>query len=109
MKKLAHHSRGAIASLRKVVRYNRDCGISRTVNSNGNGLGERKAILAEEGGNLAELVGLEVLDRGSAGISLNDVELNVVGLCHSQNGGGAGVALEESQSARVLQASKMVS
>lgn len=109
MKKLAHHSRGATASLGKVVRYNRDWEISRTVNSNGNGLRESKAILTEEGGDLAKLVGLEVLDRGSAGISLNDVELNVVGLCHSQNGGGAGVALEESQSVRVLQVSRKVS
>lgn len=65
----------------------------RTVDGNGNALGESKAILAHEGGDLAEAVGLEVLDAGLAGLGLDDVKLEVVRLGDGLDGSGAGVVL----------------
>lgn len=66
----------------------------RTVDSNGNALVESVTIGTDEGWDLAELVDLEVLGRDTlCRLSLNDLDLDVVGLGHSANGGGAGVTL----------------
>src|SRR4051794_21454787 len=66
----------------------------RTVNGNGNTLVESVAISTYEGWDLAELVDLEVLGGDTLGwLSLNDLNVDVVGLSHSANGGGAGVTL----------------
>jgi hypothetical protein len=64
-----------------------------TVDSNGNALGEDKAISADEGRNLVEGVGLEELLSGLGGIGLDLLELEAVGLRDSADGRGAGVAL----------------
>lgn len=55
---------------------------------------ESVAISTDEGWDLAELVDLEVLGGNTLGwLSLNDLDIDVVGLSHSANGGRAGVAL----------------
>jgi hypothetical protein len=69
----------------------------RTVDSNGNGLREGKAILAEEGRDLAKRVGLQVLSGGLLEVDINNVELEVVGLRNSLDGGGAGVVLRDTE------------
>lgn len=66
---------------------------SLTVHSDGNALSEDEAILADEGGNLAERVELQVLGGGAARRDIDDLELEVVGLGHSLDGSGAGVTL----------------
>ena len=66
----------------------------RTVDGNGNALGEDVAVGALEGGDLAELVDLEVLGVDTLGrLGVNNVKVEVVGLCDGQQGGGTGVAL----------------
>lgn len=66
----------------------------RTVDGNGDALRERVAILAKEGGDLAELIGLEVLNGGLGRVSLDELEVDVVGLRDGTDGRGAGVSLE---------------
>lgn len=68
---------------------------SLTVDGNGNGLGESEAVLANEGGDLAKTVGLEVLSVGVALLGLDDVELDVVRLGDSADGCRTAVVLEE--------------
>lgn len=70
-----------------------DVGASRTVDGNGDALGQSETILANKGGDLAKAVGSEVLGGSVANLGLNDVELEVVGLRDGLDGGGAGVAL----------------
>ena len=66
-----------------------------TVDSNGHGLGQDVAILALEGGNLAQLVELEVVGADTLGwLSVDELKVEAVGLCDGENGGGTGVALE---------------
>lgn len=70
-----------------------------TVDGNGHGLGQDVAILALEGGNLAQLVELEVFGADALGwLSLDELEVEAVGLCDGENGGGTGVALENKNS-----------
>lgn len=52
-----------------------------------------ETIRTLEGGNLAELVELQVLGAGGGRVSLDDIELEVVGLRHGEDGRGAGVGL----------------
>lgn len=73
-----------------------------TVDSDGNALGESEAILTEESRDLAELVGLEVLDGRVLEVGGDNVELKVVGLRNRLDGGGAGVVLQEKRSIPVL-------
>lgn len=70
-----------------------DSAAKRTVDGNGDALGERVAILAEEGRDLAERAGLEVLRRGLGGIGGDALEVDAVGLRDHRNGGAAGVVL----------------
>lgn len=71
---------------------------SHTVDGDGDGLREDEAILADEGGDLAETAGLEVLSGRLAELDIDKVELEIVGLRDSLDGGAAGVALEERMS-----------
>jgi hypothetical protein len=66
----------------------------RTVDGNGNALGEDVAVGTLEGGDLAELVELEVLGVDTLGrLGVNNVKVEAVGLCDGQQGGGTGVTL----------------
>ena len=68
----------------------------RTVDGNGNALGEDVAVGTLEGGDLAELVELEVLSVDTLGrLGVNDVKVEAVGLCDGQQGGGTGVTLRK--------------
>lgn len=70
--------------------------MKRTVDGNGNGLVEGEAILASEGGDLAERRSLEVLSRTGAGkVNLLNLEVETVGLSNSLDGSAAGVALRK--------------
>ncbi|THZ99421.1 hypothetical protein D6C82_05163 [Aureobasidium pullulans] len=63
---------------------------------NGNALGEDVAVGTLEGGDLAELVELEVLSLDTLGrLGVNDVKVEAVGLCDGQQGGGTGVTLRK--------------
>ena len=66
----------------------------RTVDGNGNALGEDVAVGTLEGRDLAELVELEVLSLDTLGrLGVNNVKVEAVGLCDGQQGGGTGVTL----------------
>lgn len=93
---LGHHSQGRGKKKEKwcQVRHTSRTALL-TVDGNGNALGESEAILANEGRNLAETVGLEVLNGSVALLGLNDVELDVVGLSDRADGGRTAVVLEE--------------
>lgn len=64
-----------------------------TVDGDGHALVQDVAILALEGGDLAELVELQVVGRGVDGINLDDLKVEVVGLRHGADGRGARVVL----------------
>lgn len=85
---MSHHCRGGGV-----------CGCrnwQRTVDGNGNALGEDVAVGTLEGGDLAELVELEVLGLDTLGrLGVNDVKVEAVGLCDGQQGGGTGVTLRK--------------
>ncbi len=68
-------------------------GAGLTVDVDGNSLGEDIAIAADEGGDLAELVGLQELLGGLRGIDLDNLELEAISLRNREDGGGAGVEL----------------
>lgn len=77
--------------------------IGRTVDGNGNALGENVAVGALEGGDLSELVQLEVLSGNTLGrLGVDNFKVKAVGLGDSTQGGGAGVALGQSQSRSVV-------
>jgi hypothetical protein len=67
--------------------------LPRTVDGNGNALGQSEAILAEEGRDLAQRMSLEVLNGRVGSVSLDDGEVDVVGLRNHLDGGRAGVVL----------------
>lgn len=68
----------------------------RTVNSDSNALVESVAISTDKGRNLSKLIKFEVLGRDTLGrLSLNNLEVNIVGLRDCADGSGAGVALRE--------------
>lgn len=64
-----------------------------TVDGNGHALVEDVAILTLEGGDLAQLVELQVLGGGLGGVNLDDLEIKTVGLSNRLDGGAAGVRL----------------
>tara|TARA_R110002060_G_scaffold12882_6_gene18349 strand:+ start:231 stop:482 length:252 start_codon:yes stop_codon:yes gene_type:complete len=67
---------------------------ARTVDGNGNALVESVTISTDKGRDLAELVDFEVFGGNALRwLSLNDLDVDIIGLGHSANGGGAGVAL----------------
>ena len=67
---------------------------SRTVHGDGQALAQDKAISALEGGDLAELVELQVLGGDAVGGDrLDELEVKVVLLGHDAQAGGARVAL----------------
>lgn len=68
--------------------------VALTVDSDGNALGEDEAVGALEGGNLAELVELQVLGRHTlGGLSLNELDVEAVLLRDGQERGGTRVTL----------------
>lgn len=68
-----------------------------TVDGNGDALDQDVAVGALEGGHLAELVELAVVIADALGrLGVDDVELEVVGLGHGEDGGGARVTLDRS-------------
>jgi hypothetical protein len=68
-----------------------------TVDSDGDALGEPKAIGTDEGRDLVKGVGLEELGRRLGGVGLNLLELEAVGLRDGADGRRAGVALNRSR------------
>jgi len=67
--------------------------LGRTVNGDGDGLGEVVAISTDEGGNLADRVGSKELGSRVEGVDDLDFEVDAVGLRDREDRGGAGVAL----------------
>lgn len=72
---------------------------SHTIDGNGNNLREGEAIGTLEGGDLASGVDLEVLSAGvelssRVGLSLNQLQIEVVVLSSDQDGDGATVVLK---------------
>lgn len=72
---------------------------SHTIDGNGNNLREGEAIGTLEGGDLASGVELEELSAGvelssSVGLSLNQLQIEVVVLSSDQDGDGATVVLK---------------
>jgi hypothetical protein len=66
-----------------------------TVDGNGDSLAESEAILANEGRDLAEGVGLEVLNGSGLGkVDFGDVEVEAVCLSDGLDGDAAGVVLD---------------
>lgn len=64
-----------------------EVGCTHTIDSDGNGLVEGEAVSTNESWDFAELVDLEVILRDSLSwLGLDDVELDVVGLCNCTNG-----------------------
>lgn len=88
--------------MRSNLSAQRKCGV-RTVDGNGDALGENVAVGALEGGDLSELVQLEVLSGYTLGrLGVDNLKVKAVGLGDSTQGGGAGVALGQSQSWSVV-------
>lgn len=65
-----------------------------TVDGDGHALVQDVAILTLEGGDLAELVELQVVGGGAGGVNLDDLEVDIVGLSHGANGRGTRVVLQ---------------
>ena len=71
----------------------KECGVL-TVDSDGNGLREDEAVGALEGGDLAELVELQVVLRDAlGGLGGDELDIEAVLLGHGEEGGGARVTL----------------
>jgi hypothetical protein len=70
----------------------------RTVDGDSNALAQGKAILADEGRVLAKRVSLLVLGRDLASLNEGDVEVEVVGLGDSLDGGSTGLVLQHDES-----------
>lgn len=68
--------------------------MERTVDGEGNALGEDEAVGANEGGDLGLLVGLPVLLGDVVEVNVDDVEVKTVGLRNREHGGGARVVLK---------------
>jgi hypothetical protein len=67
---------------------------SLTVDGNGNGLGQDVAIGADKDGNLGQRVELEELGSRVDGVDNDSLDVQTVGLRNSEDGRGAGVALQ---------------
>lgn len=66
----------------------------RTVDSDGDALREDEAVSALEGGDLAELVELQVLGRDTLGrLSVDKLDVEAILLCDGEEGGGTRVTL----------------
>ena len=65
----------------------------RTVDGDGNALGESIAVRPNERGDLAELVRILMLLGNVVHINVDNVKVNVVGLRDREDRGGAGVLL----------------
>ena len=71
----------------------RVCGVL-TVDSDGDGLRENEAVGALEGGDLSELVDLQVVGRDALGrLGVDELDVEAILLCDSEEGGGARVTL----------------
>jgi hypothetical protein len=71
-------------------------GVALTVDSDGDALGEDKAVSALEGRDLAELVELQVLSRDTLGwLSLDKLDVEAILLRDGQERGSARVTLLE--------------
>lgn len=66
-----------------------------TVDGDGHALVQNVTVLALKGGDLAQLVELQVLGGGLGGVDLDDVELEVVGLRNGANRRAPGVVLRK--------------
>jgi alanine-alpha-ketoisovalerate/valine-pyruvate aminotransferase len=72
-------------------------GVALTVDGDGNALREDKAVSALEGGNLAELVELQVLGRDTLRrLSLDELNVEAILLRDGQERGRAWVTLSDS-------------
>lgn len=68
--------------------------ISLTVHSNGNGLGEGETISTNKRRDASETVDLQVFCADTFGrAGVDNLEINIVGLCNGKNDVGAAVAL----------------
>ena len=66
-----------------------------TVDGNGHGLSQDVAVSALEGRDLAQLVELLVVIADTLGwLGVDNLEVETIGLCDSEDGGGARVALK---------------
>ena len=66
----------------------------RTVDSDGDALREDETVSALEGGDLAELVELQVLGRDTLGrLSVDELDVEAILLCDGEEGGGTRVTL----------------
>lgn len=71
----------------------RVCG-ALTVDGDGNGLRENEAVGTLEGRDLAELVDLQVVGRDALGrLGVDELDVEAILLCDSEEGGGARVTL----------------
>jgi len=68
---------------------------TRTIDCDGNALGENIAVSTDKSRDLGEAVVLEVLLRRLFCVGLDNLDLEVIGLGHGEDGRGAGVRLEE--------------
>lgn len=69
--------------------------LRRTIDGDGNALGEDIAVSADEDGDLGELVVLGELGGRVGGVNHNPLDIEVVGLSDGQDGRRAGVVLRE--------------
>lgn len=78
------------------LRGKKECWTRRTVHGDGDGLAEDEAVSTLEGGDLAELVELQVLGGDTIGRdSLDELEVKTVLLRDGEQRGGARVALRD--------------
>ena len=120
MRSLGHHCRGRGAQALEVPLRSAGQGgarnakaqkhaSTRTVDSDGDALGEDKAISADESRDLVEGVGLEELLSRLGGVGLDLLDIEAVGLRDGADGRRAGVALNRgdvSAAGRVRRRSK---
>jgi hypothetical protein len=70
------------------------CGVALTVHGDGDALGQDEAVLALEGGDLSELVELQVVGRDTLSrLGLDELNLEAILLCDCEERSGARVAL----------------
>ena len=64
-----------------------------TIDGDSDALGQSEAVLANEGGNLAKAVSLQMLSSRLAKLDLGYLEVEIIGLGNRLDGDGAGVVL----------------
>lgn len=82
----------------RALDYERNRWRIRTVDVDGNAFRQDKAISADKGGNLAQLVQRKVLGACRGRDSLDQLDIEVVGLGHGQDTRGARVLLHIAKS-----------